>query len=55
MFTALSKSYAPFGKGTPELETTPSWEMTQKMTAAAKMRDDEEYAKEDEDDEENGR
>jgi hypothetical protein len=37
MFTALSKSYAPFGNGTLELETTPT-EMTHKMRE--KMRDE---------------
>lgn len=45
MFTALSKSYAPFGNGTLELET-PVKAMTHKT---AKMRD-EEYAKNDDED-----
>ena len=45
MFTALSKSYAPFGNRTLELET-PVKAMTHKT---AKMRD-EEYAKNDDED-----
>jgi hypothetical protein len=50
MFTALSKSYAPFGNGTLELETP----LTADAHKIAKMRD-EKYAKNNDDDDDEER